>query len=107
VVVDQFVHAPNCAGQVLAAWQPAGTVAITASRIASGSLVSAALSIAGVGASTARAMYVGASSGLSVGSLTVAVGSLGSGVGGCVVGAVHAARLQTTARTTVRGAMLM
>jgi hypothetical protein len=107
VLVDQFVHAPNPAGQVLAAWQPAGTVATTASRIASGLLASAAFSIAGVGAITARATYVGASSGMPVASLTVVGGSLGSGLGAGVAGPVHAARLQTTATMTVRATMLM
>ena len=59
--VDQPLHDPNCAGHVLDAWQ-AAAVAAAASRIASGSLVNAALNISGVGAITARVMYIGVSS---------------------------------------------
>lgn len=56
--VDQPLHDPNCAGQVLDAWQVAA-VAACASRIASGSLANAAFSISGDGAITARVRNMG------------------------------------------------
>jgi len=75
--VDHAVHDANCDGQVVAAWHvPA--VAAAASRIASGSLLSAAASIAGVGAITARAMVAV----VSPGSAGVAIAVPGSPAGG-------------------------
>ncbi|HEX3761779.1 MAG TPA: hypothetical protein VHW23_23935 [Kofleriaceae bacterium] len=111
--VDQLPHDPNCAGQVLEAWQ-VEAVAITASRIASGSLVNAAWSISGVGVITARAMTIGAaslgesSSMWDAGADTAGVDS-GSAGGAWLVwpAAEQAHTLHATAMTTARARMSM
>jgi len=104
VGVDQLVHDANCAGQVVAAWQVPAAAEIE-SRIASGSLVSAAFSISGVGAITARVVYAGVSS--VVGSAAGAVVSGARLAGGPWPAASHAHRPHAIAITTARARMVM
>jgi hypothetical protein len=112
--VDQLPHDPNCAGQVLEAWQ-LEAVAITASRIASGSLVNAARSISGVGAITARRIYIGASSvGDATSMLDVSADTGGAVDSGSAGGAwvawpapEHAHRPHAIAMTTARARLVM
>ena len=96
VGVDQVVHDANCAGQVVAAWQVPAAAEIEL-RIASGSLVSAAFSISGVGAITARMVYSGVSS--AAGSATEAVASGARPAGGPWPAASHAHRPHAIAMT--------
>jgi hypothetical protein len=105
--VDQLVHDANCAGQVVDAWQLVAAAAIE-SRIASGSLLSAALSIAGVGAITARVVYSGVSS--AAGAAGSAAGAVASGAGlagGPWPAASQAHRPHAIAITTARARMIM
>src|SRR4051812_27721121 len=105
--VDQLVHDANCAGHVLDAWQLVAVVTI-ASRIASGSLFSAAFSISGVGGSIARLTYSGVSAGSgSSGSAIVAVASGARPAGGAWWAASHAHRPHAIAMTTARARMVM
>jgi hypothetical protein len=105
--VDQLPHDPNCAGQLLEAWQ-VEAVAIAASRIASGSLVNAARSISGVGWITARGIVSVVSS---VGDCTSMLEAAGDGaVGGAWLvwpAASHAHRPHAIAMTAARDRIVM
>ena len=105
--VDQPVHDANCVGHVLDAWQVPAVDTI-ASRIASGSLLSAAFSIAGVGAIIARLRYSGVSTAAgSSGSTNEAVASGARPVGGPWPAASHAHRPHAIAMTKARVRMVM
>jgi hypothetical protein len=104
--VDQVPHDPNCAGQVLAAWQ-VEAVATTESRIASGSPVNAARSISGVGAITARGIVsVVSSFGDCTSMLDAGAGSAG-GAWLVWLAASHAHRPHVIAMTRARARMVM
>src|SRR5689334_3657897 len=98
--VDELVHDANCDGQLLATWQLVA-VFTTASRIASGSLVSAALSISGVGVIIASLMYGGV---FSVTESVVAVAE--ARLTGSWLAVVHAQRPHTTVMTAAGTRMI-
>jgi hypothetical protein len=106
--VDQLPHDPNCAGQVLEAWQ-VEAVAITASRIVSGSLVNAARSISGVGAMNVRGIVSVVSSVGDCTSMLDAAGEAGSAGGAWLVwpAASHAHRPHAIATMRARTRMVM
>ena len=107
VGVDQLVHEPNCDGHVLDAWQVPAVV-VSASRIASGSLLSAAFSIAGVGGILARLVYSGVSPvASSAGSETEGLASGARPAGGSWAAPAHAHRLHAIAMTIARARMVM
>jgi hypothetical protein len=103
--VDQFVHDPNCAGQLLVAWHPA--TAAAASRIASGSLLSAARSIASVGTITWRSTNSVASSVLAATGLAAMRSGSVCSVGVWRGAVVQAHALQAKATMTIRVVMLI